>query len=136
MKDTFPIPRVEDLVDQTQRCRLFSSLDSFQAYYQIPIEESEVYKTAFRTKRVSFEFKVMPFGLTNAPSSFQRIISNVLREYWGRFVVVYLNGICIYSKTEEDNLEDVAEVLKCLNNANPVLRPDKGTFGRKDLGLL
>ena len=136
VKDTFPIPRIEELVDHMQGCRWFTSLDLVQAYYQIPIEESDTYKTAFRTQMGSFEFKVMPFGLSNAPSVFQRIMCNLLSEYLYKFVVIYLDDICVYSRNADEHLDHVSKVIQRLSDAKFVLRPDKCKFGRASLRYL
>ena len=78
----------------------------------------------------------MRFGLTNAPAAFQRAMSNLLSDYIGRFIVVYLDDICIYSKSPEEHLTHVSLVIKRLADAKFVLRPDKCKFGRLSLRYL
>jgi hypothetical protein len=85
----------------------FTSLDLRSGYYQIRMRDTDIPKTCICTRYGSFEFLVMPFGLTNAPSTFQAVMNNVFREYLDDFVMVYIDDILIFSRTEEDHFRHV-----------------------------
>ena len=98
------IPRIDDLLDQLKGEKYFSKIDLKFGYHQVPIEPSDVWKTAFKTKEGQL---VMPFGLTNSPATFMRMIDDILRPFTNSFVVVYLDGILIFSQTWEENLHHI-----------------------------
>ncbi|SCO92825.1 uncharacterized protein FRV6_16953 [Fusarium oxysporum] len=124
-KDRTPLPLINELKDRLFNKKWFTALDLKSAYNLIRIKEGDKWKTAFRTKYGLFEYLVMPFGLTNAPAVFQRIITNVLREYLNIFIVYYLDDILIFSDTEEEHTEHVHKVLKALQDANMLIKPTK-----------
>jgi hypothetical protein len=127
-KDCFPIPNIEDVMDMLKGAKLFSKLDMFRGYYQVPIHSDSVEKTAFATKSGSYAFKVMPFGLTNAPSTFQRAVENILEEFIGHGVIVYFDDILIYTENEEEHAILLDKVLKKLAAANVSLQLKKCEF--------
>lgn len=110
----YPLPRIEDCLDHLKGARYFSKLDLRSGYWQVRIHPDDVEKSAFRTHRGHHEFLVVPFGLQGAPSCFQRLINHYLQPYLGKFVIVYLDDILIYSKTKEEHLEHLEKVLKIL----------------------
>ena len=85
-------------------------------YYQVKVFPEHVERTAFRTHYGHYQWKVMPFGLTNAPATFQRAMNYVFREYLGKFVVIFLDDILVYSKTEAEHLEHLRLVLDALKS--------------------
>jgi hypothetical protein len=112
IKNKYPLPRIEDLFDQMKGASVFSKIDLRSGYYQLKIRESDIPKTAFRTRYGLYEYTVMSFGLTNAPAYFMYLMNKVFMEYLDRFVVVFIDDILVFSKTVEEHLRLVLEKLR------------------------
>lgn len=104
VRDRFPIPTIDEVLDELGGARCFSKLNLLQGYHQIHMHSGDVAKTAFRTHHGHYEFRVMPFGLCNAPSSFQETMNNIFQTYLHHFIIVFFNDILIYNTCFEDHL--------------------------------
>lgn len=128
VKDRFPMPRVDDLLNRLQGARYFTALDLTNAYGQVMMEEESIQKTAFRTQFGSWEYLVMPFGLTGAPATFQRLVQNVLQSMGHKQWDNFLDDLIIWGKTEEEHAANVEAVLEKLQKAKLYCRPSKCFF--------
>ena len=136
IKDVFPLPRTSDLLESFHGAKYFTTLDAASGYWQIPLEESSVPKSAFISSEGLFEFLVMPFGLCNAPATFQRMMNCVLAGINGISCLVYLDDIIVFSRSFEEHLEDLKEVFSRLIEAGILLKPSKCQFAVQQVEYL
>jgi hypothetical protein len=136
VKNATPMPDAEQLMDRLQGAQYFSKIDLASGYHQVRLSEASVPLSAFKTRMGLFEWRVLPFGMTGAPSTFSRLMHHILRDTLDRSVVVYLDDILIYSRTREEHLKHVAEVLEILRRHKLYARLSKCEFGKRQTTFL
>jgi RNase H-like domain found in reverse transcriptase/Reverse transcriptase (RNA-dependent DNA polymerase)/Integrase zinc binding domain/Retroviral aspartyl protease/Chromo (CHRromatin Organisation MOdifier) domain len=136
IKNRFPLPRIDELLNCLHGAKVFSKIDLKSAYHQIRIAEQDIPKTAFRTRYGHYEYLVMPFGLTNAPASFQLLVNSLFEDYLERFMLVYLDDILIYSCSEQEHGRHLRLVLQRLRDAKLYAAPSKCEFWKTHVEFL
>ncbi|GKA98038.1 putative reverse transcriptase domain-containing protein, partial [Tanacetum coccineum] len=136
IKNRYPLPRIDDLFDQLQGSQFFSKIDLRSRYHHLRVHEDDIPKTAFRTRYGHFEFTVMPFGLTNAPMVFVDLMNRVCRPYLDKFVIVFVDDILIYSKTQEEHVEHLRLVLGLLKKEKLYAKFSKCEFWLREVQFL
>ena len=136
IKNSYPLPRVDELFDRLQGAKYFSKIDFRSGYHQIRIDPEDVPKTAFRTRYGHFEFLVLPFGLTNAPATFMHLMHQTFRKFLDEFVIVFLDDILIFSKTLEEHERHVRQVLEVLRKEKLYAKESKCEFFKEEVEFL
>ncbi|KAA0048696.1 reverse transcriptase [Cucumis melo var. makuwa] len=136
VKNKYPLPRIDDLFDQLQGATVFSKIDLRSGYYQLRIKDSDVPKTAFRSRYGYYEFIVMSFGLTNTLAVFMDLMNRVFREFLDTFVIVFIDDILIYSKTEAEHEKHLRMVLQTLRANKLYAKFSKCEFWLKQVSFI
>ncbi|KAA0041239.1 pol protein [Cucumis melo var. makuwa] len=136
VKNRYPLPRIDDLFDQLQGATVFSKIDLRSGYHQLRIKDGDVPKTTFHFRYGHYEFIVMSFGLTNAPAVFMDLMNRVFRAFLDTFVIVFINDILIYSKTEAEHEEHLRMVLQTLRDNKLYAKFSKCEFWLKHVSFL
>ncbi|WP_354666198.1 reverse transcriptase family protein [Nostoc sp. GT001] len=136
VKNKYPLPRIDELFDRFQGSSVFSKIDLRTGYHRIRVKDADVMKTAFRTRYGHFEFIVMPFGLTNAPTVFMALMNRVFQPYLDRFVVVFIDDILVYSRSDSEHEEHLATVLGVLREQRLYAKLSKCEFWLKSVAFL
>ena len=136
IKNSYPLPRVDELFDRLQGAKYFSKIDLRSGYHQIRIQPEDVPKTAFRTRYGHYEFLVLPFGLTNAPATFMHLMHQSFRQFLDEFVLVFLDDILIFSNTLEEHEQHVKKVLDVLRREKLYAKESKCEFFKPEVEFL
>jgi hypothetical protein len=132
-----PLPNIREALLEFGPARVFSTLDLRSGYWQIPLEASSRPLTAFATHDgATYQYRVMAFGLKNAPATFQKLMARVLTGFLGKFAAVYLDDIIVYSRTYQEHILHLRQVMERLREANLICAPDKCVIARTRLEYL
>jgi hypothetical protein len=136
VKNKYPLPRIDDMFDQLRGACVFSKIDLRSGYHQLKIRECDILKTAFVLRYGLYDYMVMSFGLTNAPAYFMYLMNKVFMEYLDKFVVVFIDDILVYSRSEEEHEEHLCLALKKLREHRLYAKLSKCEFWMKQVAFL
>lgn len=134
--DKYPIPNINDVLDKLGNCHYFTTLDLASGFYQVQMNPEDIHKTAFNVEHGHFEFLRMPMGLKNSPSTFQRVMDNVLRDLQNVICLVYLDDIIVFSVSLQEHMVNLEKVLKRLRESNFKIQMDKSEFLKLETSYL
>ena len=132
-KDKYPLPRIDEQIDNMRESTVFSKLDLTSGYHQLRVAREHVQRTAFVTRFGTYQFRVMPFGLTNAPATFQRLMNLLFANHLATFVKIYLDDIVLHSRTMEDHVKHLRTALTILRENKLYCKPPKCTFAQTEI---
>uniref|UniRef100_A0AAG5DPC1 RNA-directed DNA polymerase n=1 Tax=Anopheles atroparvus TaxID=41427 RepID=A0AAG5DPC1_ANOAO len=136
INDKYPIPDITDILDKLGRACYFSTVDLVSGFHQIQLANEDMEKTAFSVNSGKYEFTRMPFGLKNAPATFQRVMDCILREHLGKFCLVYMDDIIIFSPSFQEHKVHISKIFRKLKEANLKIQHEKCEFFRKEVQFL
>lgn len=136
VKNRYPLPHIDDLLNQLKNVVYFTKLDLHSGYHQVRIAEKDISKTAFKTKQGLFKWMMMQFGLCNTPTTFMRVMNDLFRPFIDEFVLVYLYDILVFSKSLVEHVCHVKKVLDVLKKEKLFVKLLKCEFGKTSLGYL
>jgi len=136
IKNRYPLPRIDDLMDQLVGAEVFSKIDLRSGYHQIRVKAEDISKTAFRTRYGHYEYFVMPFGISNAPGVLMEYMNRIFHPFLDRFVVVFIDDILVYSKSEEEHAEHLRIVLRVLKENQLCAKLSKCEFWLREVSFL
>lgn len=128
IKNRYPIPRIDKLMDELRGAKYFSKIDLRSGYHQIQVREQDVPKTTFRCHYGHYEFLVIPFGLTNALATFQSCMNHTFKQQLKKFLLVFFDDILIYNRSWEEHLQHLEEVLSILGDQQLYAKMSKCEF--------
>jgi hypothetical protein len=128
VKNRYPLPRIDDSLDQLKNVVYFTKFDLHSGYHQIRFAEEDAWKTTFKPKQGLFEWLVMPFGLCNALKTFMHVMNDVFRHFLDDFVIVYLDNILVFSGTWDEHVRHVKKVLDNLQREKLYVKMSKCEF--------
>lgn len=134
--DKYPIPNISDVLDKLGKCQYFTTLDLASGFYQVEMNPDDVHKTAFNVENGHFEFLRMPMGLKNSPSTFQRVMDNVLRGLQNVICLVYLDDIIVFSTSLQEHMINLEKVFQRLRESNFKIQMDKSEFLKLETAYL
>jgi hypothetical protein len=136
VKDKFPIPIIDELLDELQGARFFMKIDLRSWYHQVRKHPNDIEKTAFRTHQGHFEFTIMAFGLTSMPTTFQSLMNMILKLYIRKFVLVFFDNILIYSLSWAEHIQHVKMVFDLIHANCLYIKQSKCLFGATSVAYL
>jgi hypothetical protein len=136
VKNKYPLPIVDELLDELHGAKYFTKLDMSSGYHQIWLVPADEHKTAFKTHHGHWEFRVMPFGLTNAPATFQVVMNTIFAPMLRKGVLVFVDDILVYSTTMEQHLHQLQQVFAIMQHHKLLLKKSKCTFAQPQLEYL
>lgn len=136
IKNKFPLPIVDELLDELAGTKYFSKLDLRSGYHQIRMVEQDEAKTSFKMHHGHFQFRVMPFGLTNAPATFQCLMNSIFAPYIRKFVLIFMDDILVYSQSLADHVQHLKLVFETLTTHQLFAKFSKCSFATRQLEYL
>jgi hypothetical protein len=136
LKNKYPLSRVDDIFDQLNLAKIFSKIDLKSGYHQVRIKDEDISNTTFRTRYSHYEFTVVSFGLSNAPVVFMCLMNGVFRNYLEKFVIVFLDDLLVYSKSEEEHEQHLRMVLQVLREHQLYAKLSKCSFYQRQIHYL
>lgn len=136
LDDKYPIPNITDVLDKLGNCQYFTTLDLASGFYQVEMSPEDIPKTAFNVEHGHYEFQRMPMGLKNSPSTFQRVMDNVLKDLQNTVCLVYLDDIIVYSTSLQEHIVNLQKVFQRLRESNLKIQMDKSEFLKLETAYL